>query len=83
VPLQIRNMRLRYASPADASWLADALNREGRRFGTRIGAGPDRVLRLMRLKARETQPSRRVEWPPTEGDKQCRRTREVTPDIFR
>jgi poly-gamma-glutamate synthesis protein (capsule biosynthesis protein) len=61
VPLQIRNMRLHYASPTDASWLADALNREGRRFGTRIGVGPDHILRLMRLKARETQPSRRVE----------------------
>jgi poly-gamma-glutamate synthesis protein (capsule biosynthesis protein) len=61
VPLQIRNMRLHYASPGDASWLADTLNREGRRFGTHIGAGPDHILRIMRLKARETQPSRRVE----------------------
>ena len=40
VPLQIRNMRLHHASPADASWLADTLNREGKRFGTRISIGP-------------------------------------------
>jgi poly-gamma-glutamate synthesis protein (capsule biosynthesis protein) len=41
VPLQIRNMRLHRASPADASWLADTLNREGKRFATRIATGPD------------------------------------------
>ena len=60
VPLQIRRMRLHHAPPADASWLADTLNREGKRFGTRIGTGPDQVLKLVRLEAREMQPSRRV-----------------------
>lgn len=48
VPLQIRRMRLHRASPADASWLADTLNREGKRFGTCISIGPDHVLKLVR-----------------------------------
>jgi poly-gamma-glutamate synthesis protein (capsule biosynthesis protein) len=48
VPLQIRGMRLHRASPADASWLADTLNREGKRFGTRISIGPDHALKLVR-----------------------------------
>jgi poly-gamma-glutamate synthesis protein (capsule biosynthesis protein) len=61
VPLQIRNMRLHRASPADASWLADTLNREGKRFATCIAIGPDQVLRLMRPDARETQASQRAE----------------------
>jgi poly-gamma-glutamate synthesis protein (capsule biosynthesis protein) len=47
VPLQIRRMRLHHASPADASWLADTLNREGHRFGTRISIGPNHVLKLV------------------------------------
>ncbi len=48
VPLQVRNMRLHRASPADASWLTDTLNREGKRFGTCISIGPDHVLKLVR-----------------------------------
>ena len=48
VPLQIRNMHLHYASPGDASWLADTLNRQGSRFGTCIRMGPDQTLRLVR-----------------------------------
>jgi poly-gamma-glutamate synthesis protein (capsule biosynthesis protein) len=48
VPLQIRNMRLHRASPYDATWLADTLNRERHRFGTRIRFGPDHVLKLVR-----------------------------------
>jgi poly-gamma-glutamate synthesis protein (capsule biosynthesis protein) len=47
VPLQIRGMRLRRASSADATWLADTLNREGSRFGTHIRI-PDQVLKLVR-----------------------------------
>ena len=35
VPLQIFRYSLRRASPADAAWLSDLLNRESRRFGTR------------------------------------------------
>jgi len=48
VPLQIRNMCLRHASFADASWLADTLNREGGRFETRTRIDPDKVLKLVR-----------------------------------
>jgi poly-gamma-glutamate synthesis protein (capsule biosynthesis protein) len=48
VPLQIRSMRLHRASPADASWVADTFNREGKRFGTCISIGPDHVLKLVR-----------------------------------
>jgi poly-gamma-glutamate synthesis protein (capsule biosynthesis protein) len=48
VPLQIRNMRLHHAAPADASWLAGTLNRESKRFGTRVGSGLDHVLKLVR-----------------------------------
>jgi poly-gamma-glutamate synthesis protein (capsule biosynthesis protein) len=47
VPLQIRCMRLHHARPADVSWLADTLNRAGKRLGTRIGTGPGRVLKLV------------------------------------
>jgi poly-gamma-glutamate synthesis protein (capsule biosynthesis protein) len=47
VPLQIRNMRLHRASPADAAWLADTLNREGGRFGSHIRIGPDQMLKLV------------------------------------
>jgi poly-gamma-glutamate synthesis protein (capsule biosynthesis protein) len=61
VPLQIRNMRLHRASPADASWLADTLSRECKKFATRIAIDPDQVLRLVRPEARETQASRRAE----------------------
>jgi poly-gamma-glutamate synthesis protein (capsule biosynthesis protein) len=48
VPLQIRNMRLHHASPADAAWLANTLNRDGGRLGTRVGAGPGHALKLVR-----------------------------------
>jgi poly-gamma-glutamate synthesis protein (capsule biosynthesis protein) len=48
VPLQIRNMRLHRASPADARWLAHILNRESEKFGGRVRIGDDQVLRLGR-----------------------------------
>jgi poly-gamma-glutamate synthesis protein (capsule biosynthesis protein) len=47
VPLQICNMRLHRASPADTSWLGNILNREGSRFATRIEIGPHQVLKLV------------------------------------
>jgi poly-gamma-glutamate capsule biosynthesis protein CapA/YwtB (metallophosphatase superfamily) len=47
VPLQTRCMRLHRASPADATWLANVLNREGGRFGAHIRIGPDQVLKLV------------------------------------
>lgn len=46
VPLQIRNFRLHRASPADAAWLRDTLNREGKRFGTRVRLEEDNALTL-------------------------------------
>jgi poly-gamma-glutamate synthesis protein (capsule biosynthesis protein) len=46
VPLQIRNMRLNPASTADRAWVSKRLDRECRRFGTRIGVGSDGTLRL-------------------------------------
>lgn len=36
VPLVIRNFRLNRASPADAMWLGEMLNRESRRFGVHV-----------------------------------------------
>ena len=46
VPLQIRNFRLNRASAADAAWLCDSLNREGKRFGTRVQLDPDNAISL-------------------------------------
>jgi poly-gamma-glutamate synthesis protein (capsule biosynthesis protein) len=46
VPLKIRNMRLNRASRTDAEWLANTLNREGKRLGTCVRLGTDNVLGL-------------------------------------
>lgn len=46
VPMQIRNFRLNRASEADARWLAAVLNREGKRFGTRVEPADDGSLEL-------------------------------------
>lgn len=35
-PMQVRRFRANRASPADAVWLKNTLNREGRRFGTGV-----------------------------------------------
>lgn len=35
-PMRLRRFRIGYASPAEAQWLADLLNREGRRLGTEV-----------------------------------------------
>jgi len=35
-PMQVRRLRINRASTADARWLRDTLNREGRQFGTRV-----------------------------------------------
>jgi poly-gamma-glutamate capsule biosynthesis protein CapA/YwtB (metallophosphatase superfamily) len=45
-PFQIRRFRLYDASQADAEWLRDMLNREGRKLGTRVVLKPDRMLTL-------------------------------------
>ncbi len=46
VPLQIRNFRLHRASPEDARWLRDLLNREGAALGTGIEPREDGGLVL-------------------------------------
>jgi poly-gamma-glutamate capsule biosynthesis protein CapA/YwtB (metallophosphatase superfamily) len=46
VPLQIRRFRLHRASPEDAEWLAEMLNREGRVFGTRVDIDASGSLQL-------------------------------------
>jgi poly-gamma-glutamate synthesis protein (capsule biosynthesis protein) len=60
VPMQIHNMRLRRPSSADAAWLAETLNREGGRFGTRVSIGPDQALTLAMDRAEGSDPSRSV-----------------------
>jgi poly-gamma-glutamate capsule biosynthesis protein CapA/YwtB (metallophosphatase superfamily) len=46
VPLEIRNMRLNHAGPADTGWVLNRLNREGARLGTRMGLTAEGTLRL-------------------------------------
>jgi poly-gamma-glutamate synthesis protein (capsule biosynthesis protein) len=41
IPFQIRNFRLNRPSRADAAWLRDTIDREGRKFGIRTGMGDD------------------------------------------
>lgn len=48
-PLQVRRMRLEEATPSDARWLADTLDREGRALGTGVALADDGSLRLMTL----------------------------------
>lgn len=42
---RIRNLRIGYAAPADTSWLADRLNREGQRFATHFECVDERRIR--------------------------------------
>jgi poly-gamma-glutamate capsule biosynthesis protein CapA/YwtB (metallophosphatase superfamily) len=44
VPFQSRGFRLAHASPADARWLCDRLNRLGAKFGTRVQLMRDNSL---------------------------------------
>jgi poly-gamma-glutamate synthesis protein (capsule biosynthesis protein) len=46
VPTQIKRFRVNRASRQDARWLRDVLNREGRRFGTRVELKKDNCLLL-------------------------------------
>jgi poly-gamma-glutamate synthesis protein (capsule biosynthesis protein) len=48
VPMQICRFRLNRASAADSQWLADLLNREGRRFHTSVQISVDNSLVLSR-----------------------------------
>jgi poly-gamma-glutamate synthesis protein (capsule biosynthesis protein) len=45
-PMQMHRFRLTRASGADALWLRDVLNREGRPLGTRVETGGDETLIL-------------------------------------
>lgn len=45
-PMQLRHLRLNRASPPDARWLCDVLDREGRHLGTRTRLEPDGTLTL-------------------------------------
>jgi poly-gamma-glutamate synthesis protein (capsule biosynthesis protein) len=45
-PMQIHRFRLRTPSPSDRAWLQSTLDRECRRFGHRICAGPHHSLSL-------------------------------------
>jgi poly-gamma-glutamate capsule biosynthesis protein CapA/YwtB (metallophosphatase superfamily) len=47
-PTQIKNFRVNRASEADALWLRDILNREGKKFGTQVEMNEDNTLTLQR-----------------------------------
>lgn len=46
VPMQMRRLRAQRASEADAQWLRELIDREGRRFGTRAQQGADGCIEL-------------------------------------
>ncbi len=46
VPFQIRNFRLNRASGEDIAWLCSTLNRESKRFGSRVELDETGSLRL-------------------------------------
>lgn len=46
-PMQIKRFRLQRAPRPDVLWLKDALDREGRQFGTRVEVGADNTLLLV------------------------------------
>jgi poly-gamma-glutamate synthesis protein (capsule biosynthesis protein) len=45
-PTQIKNFKVNRASNEDALWLRDTLNREGKKFGTRVNLKKDNILIL-------------------------------------
>ncbi len=45
-PTQIKRLRVNRASKSEALWLMNVLNREGKRFGTRVELSEDNVLSL-------------------------------------
>lgn len=45
-PTQIRHFKVNRASGADVLWLRDTLNREGKKFGTRVELNRDKTLTL-------------------------------------
>jgi poly-gamma-glutamate synthesis protein (capsule biosynthesis protein) len=45
-PTQIKNFKINRASAADALWLKNILNREGKKFGTRVELSKDNTLTM-------------------------------------
>ncbi|MBW1813604.1 MAG: CapA family protein, partial [Deltaproteobacteria bacterium] len=45
-PTQVRRFKVNRASKADSLWLKDTLNREGRKFGTRVELNKNNTLTL-------------------------------------
>ncbi len=60
IPMQIKNFRLGRASPADARWLAEVLNREGKKFGTRVVLDESGDLRLQGGKRQSPLPGKNI-----------------------
>jgi poly-gamma-glutamate capsule biosynthesis protein CapA/YwtB (metallophosphatase superfamily) len=46
IPAQIKHLKVNRTSRDDALWLAHTLNREGRKFGTKVALGEDNTLTL-------------------------------------
>ena len=46
IPTQVRRFRVNRASEVDSKWLEDLLNREGKRFGTRVTRSAENILTL-------------------------------------
>ena len=46
VPVQVRRFSLRRPSPADAQWLCELLNRQGKPFATTVRSNPDNSMAL-------------------------------------
>jgi poly-gamma-glutamate synthesis protein (capsule biosynthesis protein) len=46
-PMQMKNFRLNRASQDDARWLGEVLNREGKKFGTRVILDENGALKVM------------------------------------
>lgn len=47
IPTQVKQFRVNHAAEKDVRWLRDRLDREGKRFGTRVEIAPDNSLRLL------------------------------------
>ena len=46
IPTHVRRFRVNRASEVDSKWLEDLLNREGKRFGTRVTRSAENILTL-------------------------------------
>ena len=49
IPTQIKCLRIQRASTQDILWLREVLNREGKRFGTRVQWDNNKILTLQKL----------------------------------